>query len=154
MHSGLDLELAWDDTTFLDSVATLADIINCHAEMTIRHSAAGKARQLRFERRCAPVPSFLTGTRDVGRAPSQAFSPRPGRLAQELWEVKRREGRQGGKRGRGRTRGGREEGGSRLVAGLRQTSCEDCNLQMWSEQLVRGQPAEASLLGTHRDPPT
>ena len=56
----LDLERASDDTTFLDSVATLADIINCHAEMAIRQSAAGKARQLRFERRCAPVPSFLT----------------------------------------------------------------------------------------------
>ena len=29
-----------------------------------------------------------------------------------------------------------------------------CNSQMCPEQLVRGQPAEASLLGTHRDPPT
>ena len=66
--------------------------------MAIRHSAVGKARQLRFERRCAPVPSFLTGTRDVGRTLSQAFSPPPGRLAQELWDGKRREESEGGKR--------------------------------------------------------
>ena len=29
-----------------------------------------------------------------------------------------------------------------------------CNLQMFPEQLVRCQPGEAWLLGTHRDPPT
>ena len=71
----MDLEPASDDTTFLDRVATLAEI---------RHSAAGKARHLRFERGCASVPSFLARTRDVGRVLSQAFPPRPGGLAQEL----------------------------------------------------------------------
>ena len=64
-----------------------------------------------FERRCAPVPSFLTGTRDVGRAPSQALPPRPGRLAQELWEGKRGRRERAGRGRRGRTgRKGRREG--------------------------------------------
>ena len=83
--------------------------------MAIRDSAAGKAKQLRFERRCAPVPSFLTGTRDVGRAPSQALSPRPGRLAQELWEKKRGRRERAGSGRRGRTgRTGRKGAGLSL----------------------------------------
>ena len=124
MH--LDLALASDDTTFLDCVATLADIINCHAEMAIRQSDAGKARQLRFEGRCAPPPSFLTGTRHVGRAPSKALSPRPGRLAQELWERKRVRGE------RGREEGGEGEQGEQ--GGGREQACR------WTAStLVRGQ---------------
>ena len=83
----------------------------------IRHSAAGKARTL--ERGCASLPSFLTGTRDVGRAPSQAFPPRPGGLAQELWEG----------------------GGEQTCRCTASTVKRFCNLQMCPEQIVRGQPA-------------
>ena len=117
----LDLEPASDDTIFFDRVATLAG-----------HQAFGRWESQTLERGCASVPSFLTGTRDVGRAPSQAFPPRPGGLAQELWEG----------------------GGKQACRWTASTLERFCNLQMCREQTVRGQPAEASLLGTHRDPPT
>ena len=43
----LDLVLASAGTNFFDRVATLAEITKCHAEMAVRHSAAGKAIHLR-----------------------------------------------------------------------------------------------------------
>ena len=95
----LDLEPASDDTTFLDRVATLAG-----------HQAFGRWESQTLERGCASVPSFLTGTRDVGRALSQGFPPRPGRLR----EGRREEGREGGEREERREQGGRKDGGAGL----------------------------------------
>ena len=53
-------------------------------------------------------------------------------------------------RGEERERGRKGGGWSRLVAGLRQPSSESASCR----RLMRGQPAEASLVSTHRDPPT